>query len=488
MKPKYKISKLMKLNYLTFRTTALIWLFGTTLVSAQQLTDQSGISLNDLSSFKDPGKSWTLASGVTASLNKENELSLVKGTGILVNYPGKKNQGTDLFTNDQHGHIILELDYLMAKGSNSGIYLQGNYEIQLMDSWGSKNPLASHNGGIYERWDDSKPEGQKGFGGYAPRQNASKAPGLWQHLKIAFQAPQFDASGRKTANARILTAELNGVVIHDNVELFGPTRGASDQEKAVGPLRIQGDHGAVAFKNIKITKLPEDQLNGGKKGGGDADPIYIDAPANTMIRSFVDFAPRVRAVHAISVGSANQLHYSYDLDNGLLLQAWHGEFLDATPMWDGRGNGTSRARGAVTSFSKTLVPAIAQLATAQTVWPVDTTGSGYRPKGYIMDNQDRPEFKYQTYGTQVTDAIKNLDNGAGLNRVITIDKPTENLYLLLANGSDIQEIEKGMYLVDGQSFYLKFNDIANKPTIRENNGRKEMIVLLQGKLSYSILF
>lgn len=478
----------MKLNCLTFGTTALIWLIGTTLVSAQQLTDQSGIALNDLSAFKDPGKSWTLSNGVFTSLSNENGLSTTKGTGILVNNPGKKDRGTDLFTNGTHGNIILELDYMMAKGSNSGIYLQGNYEIQLKDSWGSKNPFSADNGGIYERWDDAKPEGQKGFGGYAPRQNASKAPGLWQHLKIAFQAPKFDAAGNKVANARLLTAELNGVLIHDNVELFGPTRGASDKEKAFGPLRIQGDHGAVAFKNIKLTKLPDEQLNGGKKGGGDADPIYIDAPANTMIRSFVDFARNQRAVHAITVGSPEQLHYSYDLDNGLLLHAWHGEFVDATPMWDGRGNGTSRARGAITSFTKTLIPAVAQLETAQTAWPVDTTGSGYRPKGYVMDDQDRPEFKYNVYGAQVTDAIKVIKNGMGLSRLLTVDRPTENLYLLLANGADIQELEKGMYLVDGQSFYLMLNDPQTKPVIRDNNGRKEMIILLRDQLSYFILF
>ena len=200
----------MKLNYLKFGTTALLWLFGTTLVSAQLLTDQSAINLNDLSAFKDPGKTWSIAGAVTANPNVDNELKLIKGEGVLANISTKKVHGTDLYTNAPHGNIILELDYLMAKGSNSGIYLQGNYEIQLTDSWGILNPFSSDNGGIYERWDDAKPEGQKGFGGYAPRQNASKAPGLWQHLKIAFQAPQFDAAGNKIANARILTAELNG--------------------------------------------------------------------------------------------------------------------------------------------------------------------------------------------------------------------------------------------------------------------------------------
>lgn len=478
----------MKLNYLKSGTTALLWLFGTALVSAQQLTDQSAINLNDLSAFKDPGKSWSIVGAVTGNPKVDNELSLVKGSGMLANTSAKKTRGTDLFTSALHGNIILELDYLMAKGSNSGIYLQGNYEIQLTDSWGVLNPLSSDNGGIYERWDDTKPEGLKGFGGSAPRQNAGKAPGLWQHLKIAFQAPKFDASGNKTANARILTAELNGVLIHDNVELFGGTRGAAGKETALGPLRLQGDHGSVAFKNIRISKLPADQLDGAKKGGDGADPIYIDAQANTMIRSFVDFAPNQRAVHAISVGSPQKVHYSYDLDNGLLLRGWHGEFVDATPMWDGRGNGTSKARGVITSFAKTQVPAVAQLSTPQTPWPADSTGTGFRTKGYVTDNEDRPQFKYNIYGSQVTDAITVLSSGKGLSRSLTIDKPVSNLYVLLASASTIEELVKGFYLVDGQSYYLELDQTSEKPVIRDINGRKELIILLGSRLNYFISF
>lgn len=478
----------MKSTYLRFGTTALVLLFGTVVVSGQDLTNLSALSLNDLSAFKNPGSSWTVAGSVTANLNAANELTLVKGPGILTNSPGKKGHGNDLFTNAVHGDMILELDYLMAKGSNSGIYLQGNYEFQLLDSWTATNPLSSDNGGIYERWDDSKPEGQQGFGGYAPRQNASKAPGLWQHLKIAFQAPQFDAAGNKTANARILSAELNGVLIHDNVELFGPTRGAADKEKALGALRFQGDHGAVAFKNIKITALPKELRNGGQKGGGGADPIYIDAPVNTMIRSFVDISPGTRVVHAISVGSPQKVHYSYDLDKGLLVYGWRGDFVDATPMWDGRGNGTSRPRGARTAFTATLQPALARLETTQAAWPLDTTGTGFKPRGYVMDNEDRPEFKYNLHGLQVTDAIKALENGEGLSREISLDKPAANIYLLLASGTDIQELGKGIYLIDGQSWYLKFSGPQDKPLIREADGKKELIIQLRGKLNYSILF
>jgi hypothetical protein len=103
------------------------------------------------------------------------------------------------------------MDFMLTKGSNSGIYLQGNYEVQLFDSWGKKSAKYNDNGGIYERWNDSKPEGEKGYEGYAPRFNVAKAPGLWQNIKISYQAPRFDANGKKTSNAVFLSIILNGV-------------------------------------------------------------------------------------------------------------------------------------------------------------------------------------------------------------------------------------------------------------------------------------
>ncbi|WP_317164395.1 family 16 glycoside hydrolase [Pontibacter russatus] len=245
----------------------------------------TAIPLDDLSAFQNPGKSWQIAGGVTAELDDENELETVEGKGVLVNEPSRRNKGKDLVTNAEYGDMDLELDYMMAKGSNSGVYLQGRYEVQLEDSWGVKTPTSANNGAIYERWDESKPNGQKGYQGYAPRQNVSRAPGLWQNLKISFQAPRFDASGKKIENAKILRATLNGVVIHENVELFGPTRGAmGNNEVAAGPLRLQGDHGAVAFRNIKITEYgkPRPELVNLEykvyKGRFEAEPKYDSIP------------------------------------------------------------------------------------------------------------------------------------------------------------------------------------------------------------------
>jgi len=471
---KYMIRNVSKTGF-----TAMLWLCGTMLAYGQR------IELKDLSAFRNPGNSWSLAENVVADLNGENVLKATKGEGILVNQSSAKKAGSDLFTVNEYGNVAVELDYLTTKGANSGIYLQGNYEIQIDDAWGLRNATSSNNGGIYQRWDDSKPEAEKGFGGVAPRQNASKAPGLWQHIKIVFQAPKFDASGKKTQNAKVISVVLNGVTIHENVELFGATRGAAGAEKATGPLRLQGDHGSVAFRNIVITAL-SDIPKSDQRGG--ADPIYIEAASNNMIRSFVDVQPGVRSVHAISVGGPEKTAYSYDLDNGTLLQGWHGDFIDATPMWDGRGNGTSRALGSVTRFTQKPVLAISKLANAQDKWVADTAGTGFRTRGYVLDKQERPAFKYNIYGTTVTDAVKVMENGQGLTREITIDNASKDLYFLLATASNIEEVSKGLYLVDDKSYYIQLADGTAKPIIRDVNGKKEMVVAIGSKLNYTILF
>jgi hypothetical protein len=187
-------------------------------------------------------------------ISKTQAVSFEPGTGILLNI-NSETQKTNLITNWEHGDIDLEFEVMLPKGSNSGIYLQGRYEVQLYDSWGVKRPSFSDIGGIYRNW-ESTPDSI--YMGKVPLSNPSKAPGLWQKLSISFRAPKFDAQGKKTANAKFVLVKLNDVVIHENVEVPLPTGGPiSKVESPTGPLMIQGDHGPVAIRNFRYTLIKE---------------------------------------------------------------------------------------------------------------------------------------------------------------------------------------------------------------------------------------
>jgi hypothetical protein len=166
-------------------------------------------------------------------------------SGVMMNSPqGKTN---NLVTEWKHGDIELYAEFMIAKGGNSGVYLQGLYEIQIFDSFGATEPMkTSDGGGIYHRWIENK-----GVGGSAPRVNASRRPGEWQSYQAWFRAPRFDGVGKKTENARFLRVLNNGVLVQENVECEGPTRAHMNLPEApLNPLMLQGDHGPVAFRNI----------------------------------------------------------------------------------------------------------------------------------------------------------------------------------------------------------------------------------------------
>jgi hypothetical protein len=157
----------------------------------------------------------------------------------LINNLSRGDHGTDLYTEAKFGDCTIELEVMIPKGSNSGIYVMGLYEVQILDSYGKVKVGPGDMGGIYTT--------------AAPKTNACKKPGEWQKFVIEFQAPRFDAAGKKTSNARFVKVVLNDEVIHQNVEVKGPTPGnLGHQEAPTGPLMFQGDHGAVAFRNIKV--------------------------------------------------------------------------------------------------------------------------------------------------------------------------------------------------------------------------------------------
>ncbi|MGH9783351.1 MAG: 3-keto-disaccharide hydrolase, partial [Terriglobia bacterium] len=122
--------------------------------------------------------------------------------GILVN--GPKGRTSNLVTDRKFGDVELHVEFLVPAGSNSGVYLQGLYEIQIKDSFGVASATVHDCGAVYERWINSK-----GVGGAPPARNACRPAGEWQAFDIWFQAPRFDASGRKAANAKFLRVVHN---------------------------------------------------------------------------------------------------------------------------------------------------------------------------------------------------------------------------------------------------------------------------------------
>ncbi|MFC5623333.1 3-keto-disaccharide hydrolase [Algoriphagus winogradskyi] len=208
------------------------------------------LPLQSLSEFQATGNNWQIVGDVFYDLDG-GKSKTTSGVGVLLNTL-QKGDNEALKTSFEHGDIELSLDFMMPKGSNSGVYLQGRYEVQLFDSWAEKDPKYSDAGAIYQRWDASRGAGREGFEGHPPLVNVSRAPGLWQSLRIVFQAPRFDSNGKKVANAKFVSVYQNDVLVQKNIEVTGPTQAAFfEDEQALGPLVIQGDHGGVAIRNIK---------------------------------------------------------------------------------------------------------------------------------------------------------------------------------------------------------------------------------------------
>jgi uncharacterized protein len=150
--------------------------------------------------------------------------------GMLVNTIGKDEHGTDLVTEDKFWNFTVRFDYLVPAGANSGFYLRGRHEIQILDDHQEGKPATTGNASFYN------------FA--APSQFTSKPAGQWNSVEATL-------IGNKA------TVIHNGVKIHDQLVVDRPTGGELDGNvNSPGPIFLQGDHGAVAFRNLRIRILP----------------------------------------------------------------------------------------------------------------------------------------------------------------------------------------------------------------------------------------
>jgi hypothetical protein len=573
------------------------------------------VPLQNLDAFQSPHGLWQVAGNVSAAYD-DTVLTSTSGTGVLFNNYNRGTQfktGYELKTKVEHGDMVLEADIMVPRGSNSGIYFQSRYEVQIYDSWRRPIPYPSDLGGIYERWKDGK-----GYEGKAPLVNAAFAPGLWQHLEVSFQAPRFDANGTKISPARFNYVKLNGITIHENIFVSGPTRSAAfEDEKPIGPLLIQGDHGQVALRNLKwalqndmdvkvvdlsykyfekTAKTPEEasrvkpssegkanaidvrvapskeeffirfdgklsisakdeylfsmfpsgtaslEIDGKKlipparawlnsqplRGTMELDagthsisvwmhkdnpweaaglavfaerwgykavplhalpsiPEYTPAPLYTVkadkrteiVRSFMMHKGK-KLTHVLSVGDPSGLHYSYDLLQGGLLQAWRGDFLNTTDMWHERGEPQVAAplgapmvlAGSCPVFDETLVK---------------DSVADYTYRGYTLSAAGAPRFKYIYRGLSIVDEIKPDEQGRGLTRTLTVEGGGfDKLQLRIAQASKISKIKSGLYSIDDGSYFIEVK--SGTPDVGLYQDRQVLLMRGTNSITYQLIW
>jgi len=180
----------------------------------------------------------------------EGAVVLFDGTGVDAFLDGASMDENRLLTQgavsrEHFGDHRVHLEYFLPfmpehrdmQRGNSGIYLQGRYEVQIIDSFGM--PATPRlNGGIYNL--------------VASREPASYPPMRWQTLQIDFTAPRFNDQGEKTADAKI-TVRHNGVLIHEDVAVPAPTNAARFRNEApTGPVYLQNHRNPVRFRNVWV--------------------------------------------------------------------------------------------------------------------------------------------------------------------------------------------------------------------------------------------
>jgi hypothetical protein len=220
-------------------------------------------------------------------------------------------------------------------------------------------------------------------------------------------------------------------------------------------------------------------------GSNTSDPILLDAKTNTVFRSFTDLFKNgkkvKRIVHGANVGSPSNLHYTYNLDNGSIVQIWKGQFLDTSPMWDDRGDGSSKARGAILTFNDvaTLVSDDQKNAMEESISEKDQ----FRTLGYEVDDQDLPTFHYQIQGAKVSDQIRVKEN-ALLERTLSLSHFNSNQVIRLATGDEIVSLGNDLYAIDGKKYFIK----AVNASISGSGSMKILSTPAKEKITYEILW
>lgn len=274
------------------------------------------LAAGGLGAFR-PTSDWQRVAEVTA-IEDKMELQ-TKGEGpILVNGLTKDKSIPYLFTRGIYGDCKVHLEFMIPRKSNAGVYLMGRYEVQILDSFGKPKVGSGDLGGIYARWDKTKPKKEQWWEGTRPMVNAAKAPGEWQTMDIVFRAPRFDAQGIKTTDATFVSVHVNGQLVQENATTSGPTASAPLRGDVIaGPIAIQGDHGPIAIRAFEVTPLPGPAMDW--LSGLDAYWAKVEKAVSSG-----DFQSYVDTIHPDGVIVAGGKESSYPLAQALA--RWKSDF------------------------------------------------------------------------------------------------------------------------------------------------------------------
>jgi hypothetical protein len=210
-----------------------------------------------------------------------------------------------------------------------------------------------------------------------------------------------------------------------------------------------------------------------------------------LIRSFVQMpGEKTKRTHSLSVGSPAGIHYTLDLNQMALLQAWKGDFANVTEMWHERGEPQL-----LTPMGTTVMlpgqSAVMILTNEATAWPDSVGENVLQYKGLSVDKQGAPTIDYELGGMTVTDAIRA--EADGLSRTLRLAGTADGTpYCRVAAGTSLEEVGKGLYAVNDRSYYVRV-DPKVRVKRRESNGKQELLLPVSmkngsGSVQYSIVF
>jgi type 1 glutamine amidotransferase len=161
--------------------------------------------------------------------NPDGRASWSVQNGMLINLVTPSDHGNDLVSDEKFKDFIVRYEYMIPKNANSGFYLRGRYEVQIFDDYLTDRAEPSGNGALYNF--------------KAPASFVSRAPGEWQSAEAVIRGDK-------------VTVKLNDIKVHDEVKIDHATGGELDRNLSEpGPVMLQGDHGSIAFRRIRIKPL-----------------------------------------------------------------------------------------------------------------------------------------------------------------------------------------------------------------------------------------